>query len=53
PEVEQDGFFPIRFNLSAAVGEDGPVRLVLFDIGRNEVISYGDVRIDAASEGER
>jgi len=53
PEVDQDGFFPIRFNLSAAVGEDGPVRLVLFDIGRNEIISYGDVQIDAVPEGER
>lgn len=52
PEVDQDGFFPIRFNLSAAVGEAGLVRLILFDIGRNEVISYGDVQIDPAPDAE-
>lgn len=50
PEVNQAGFFSIRFNLSAAVGEEGLVRLVLFDIGRNEVISYGDVQIDPAPD---
>lgn len=52
PEVEQDGFFPIRFNLSAVVGEARLVRLVLFDIGRNEIVSYGDVRIDPAPDTE-
>lgn len=52
PEIDQDGFFPIRFNLSAAVGDEGLVRLVLFDIGRNEVISYGDVQIDPAQDAE-
>ena len=50
-EVERRSeVLPIRFNISASVGETGLVRLVLFDIGRNEVISYGDVQIDPAPD---
>jgi len=50
PEITQDGFYPIQFNLSAAVGEEGLVRLVLFDMSRGEVVSYGDVMIEASDE---
>jgi hypothetical protein len=43
---------PIRFNIGAAIGETGLFRLILFDIGRNEIISYGDVQIDPPPDAE-
>ncbi len=47
-DIDSDGFFPITLNLFAATGEEGLTRVLLFDLGRGSIVSYGDVMIEAA-----